>query len=351
MKLNRSEFSNGEVNRPRAEGLARALLAATVLATATLFHLPDAAAEELSCAAVRDDAQPKVINTTLAGVPALVRLPKSITHRPVILWHGLGPPGDPETLMQALPLDEVQAVKVYLGLPLTGARAPKDDADGLAQRQKRDYGMLIFKPIVMGTAEELPAVVSALRDRQCLPKDGAIDLFGFSAGGTAVLAALAEQHVRIAAAITVNAPTGLDKAVGALERATHQTYTWSPEARQLAVQTNFVDRAAEIGRSRPALLMLQGADDTVSSPQDAQALVYALESHYGGAGVEVGGAGNNNRVASGSGPAGSHGKPAGVTGTQRLKLVVMPGVTHQWVQGPALEEVRANVAEWLNQHR
>lgn len=362
----------------------KTLIAASAFATATLLQSPNAAAAEFSCAAVRADAAPRVINTTLAGVPAIVRLPKSITHRPVILWHGLGPPGDPEALMQALPLDEVQAVKVYIGLPLTGARAPKDAADGLAQRQKRDYSTLIFKPIVIGAAEELPAVVSELRERQCLPKDGAIDLFGFSAGGTAVLAALTEQRVRISAAVTVNAPTGLARAIGALERATHQTYTWSPEARQLAEQTNFASRAAEMARNRPALLMLQGADDTVSSPQDAEGLVHALELSYGGsrgkapdgkdgspgakvrsasgddkgassnsgsAGGNNGDAHGNNGGAAGGGSAGSPEKPREVSGAQRLKVVVLPGVTHQWAQGPGLKEVRANVEEWLNRQR
>lgn len=354
----------------------KTLIAVAALVTGTLLHSPNAAAEEFSCVAVRSDAGPRVINTTLAGVPAVVRLPKTVTHRPVILWHGLGSPGDPAALMQALPLDDIQAIKVYLSLPLTGARAPKDAADGLAQRQKRDYATLIFKPIVIGAAEELPAVVSALRERQCLPKGGEIDLFGFSAGGTAVLAALTERRVRIAAAITVNAPTGLDKAIGALERATHETYTWSPEARQLAEQTNFTNRAAEIGRNRPALLMLQGADDTVSSPQDAEALVHALEVSYGNAGVK--GAGGNHGGADGNhgdadsnhgsadgkrgsadgdnggaaaaGPVGSRGKPGEMSGTERLKVVVLPGITHQWAQGTALEEVRANVTGWLNRH-
>src|SRR5690242_4677563 len=171
----------------------KAFIATTALAAATLLHPANAAAEDFSCATPRTDAEPKVINTTLAGVPALVRVPKSITHRPVILWHGLGPPSEPAALMTALPLDEVHAVKVYLGLPLTGARAPKDGVDSLAERQKRDYATLIFEPIVLGAAGELPAVVEALRQRHCLPKDGDVDLFGFSAGGTAALAALTEH--------------------------------------------------------------------------------------------------------------------------------------------------------------
>jgi hypothetical protein len=65
--------------------------------------------------------------------------------------------------------------------------------------------------------------------------------------------------------------------------------------------------------------MLQGADDSVSSPQDAEALIHALAAGYTGE-------------------------------EQRLKVVVLPGVTHQWAQAPGLDEVRANVAQWLNRY-
>jgi hypothetical protein len=67
------------------------------------------------------------VRATLAGVPAIVRVPPSITKPPVILWHGFGPPASESALMEALPLDEVPAVKVYLGLPLFGARTPSAD--------------------------------------------------------------------------------------------------------------------------------------------------------------------------------------------------------------------------------
>jgi len=295
------------------------IMAAATLMTAALVHSTSASAQDFSCAARGAGAEDEVVNTTLGGVPAVVRVPKSVDHRPVILWHGLGPPASPAELMQALPLAQVHAVKVYLGLPLTGARTPTDDADSLVQRQKRDYGTLIFKPIVIGAADELPAVVAALRERHCLAKDGAVDLFGFSAGGSAVLAALTEQKVKIAAAITVNAPTGLEQAIGAVERATKHPYVWSTEAREVAKQTNFAGHAAQIARSHPALLLVQGADDSVSSAQEAEALVHALEPGYTGK-------------------------------EQRINLVVLPGVTHQWIQAPGLDEVRAKVAEWLKRY-
>jgi hypothetical protein len=102
------------------------------------------------------------VQTTLAGVPAILRVPKAIRKPPIVLWHGLGPPASESELMKALPLDDVPSVKVYLGLPLFGARAPSDGAESLARRQAEDYAYRIFEPVVVGAAKELPAVLKAL---------------------------------------------------------------------------------------------------------------------------------------------------------------------------------------------
>ena len=69
---------------------------------------------------------------------------------PVILWHGFGAPGSEAAMMDALPLDDVDAVKVYLGLPLFGARAPAGGMKELARRQAEDVGTEVFKPVVVG---------------------------------------------------------------------------------------------------------------------------------------------------------------------------------------------------------
>jgi hypothetical protein len=101
------------------------------------------------------------VRTTLGGVPAILRVPKVITKPPIVLWHGFGPPASESELMKALPLDEVAAVKIYLGLPLFGARAPTGSNETLAQRQGSDYASLIFEPVVMGAAKELSSVLAA----------------------------------------------------------------------------------------------------------------------------------------------------------------------------------------------
>src|SRR5689334_21752729 len=104
--------------------------------------------------------------------------------------------------MEALPLDDVPLVKVYLGLPLFGARAPPGGLDEIVRRQSEDFAALIFEPSVVGAVDELPAVVKALEERGCLGPKDKIGLFGFSAGGSSVLMALARRDVQVSAAVT-----------------------------------------------------------------------------------------------------------------------------------------------------
>lgn len=266
-----------------------------------------------------------VVRTTLAGVPAVIRVPQNVSKPPIILWHGLGPPASESALMAALPLDDVPAVKVYLELPLFGTRAPSGgDAKSLAQRQAEDYALLIFKPIVVGAAEELPAVLEALRGLKCLRPHDSVGLFGFSAGGTAVLIALRNPSIRVRAAVTVNAPTGLNDAIDALERATKKPYTWSEASRQLAKQTDASLHAAEIAAGDPprALLLFHGADDKVIAHAATVSLGEKLRRFYA--------------------PAGNDG---------RLRIVIAPEVGHDWTADPrTLSQVRNQVADWFNRH-
>ena len=275
------------------------------------------------CAAGGDVAGDIVtLQTTLAGVPAILRVPKVITKAPIVLWHGFGPPASETALMKALPLDEVAAVKVYLGLPLFGLRATSGSTETLAQRQASDYASLIFEPVVMGAAKELPPVLAALRDRRCLAANQKIGLFGFSAGGAAVLYALAERDVPVQAAVTLNAPTGLNEAIEAVERATKHPYAWTPATRQLAQRSDSIARASEIaaGDPPPALLIFHGAADEVVPPQPTLALRDALQPFYDKSG-----------------------------NADRLRVVVAPDVSHDWTESKALQQVRVVVANWFNQ--
>ena len=265
-------------------GLREASLLAALVVSANA-----AGSEAFSCRTLAPHREAAITaETTLAGVPAIVRVPATVTKAPIVLWHGFGPPASEAALMDALPLDDVPAIKVYLGLPLFGKRAEAGGIEALKQRQASDVALKVFEPIVAGAAKELPQVVAALRERGCIDAHEKIGLFGFSAGGAAVLYALAERDVPIGAAVVVNASTGLNASVAAYEHATGKSYAWSDASRALAKRTDAPSRAADIakGDPPPALLIVQGTADTMLTPELATALDAALAPKYAEAGAK-----------------------------------------------------------------
>jgi predicted esterase len=293
-----------------------------LLAVLCLFGLASPLASHAApCPAPASGEAVAISRTTLARVPAVLRFPKKISRPPIILWHGFGPPASEDALMGALPLDDVPAVKVFLGLPLFGARAPAAEAESIGRRQAEDYATRLFEPAVLGAAKELPSVLDALVQNQCMQPTDKVALFGFSAGGAAVLYALAERKIATRSAITVNAPISLNAGIEALERATRRPYVWSPAARRIAEISDSVERVADISRSDPppALLLFHGADDTVITASGAVKLEAALRPVYERA-----------------------------RASDRLKLIVAPGVSHDWTTPSTLPKLQASIAEWLN---
>ncbi|WP_052949669.1 alpha/beta hydrolase family protein [Dyella japonica] len=262
-------------------------------------------------------ATPTVTHTTLNGVPAILRIPAHITKAPIILWHGFGPPASESAMMEALPLDDVDAVKVYLGLPLFGARAPAGGMKELARRQGEDVGLEVFKPVVAGAADELSDVVAALAQHGCMKAGSPVRVVGFSAGGAAALYAMAQGKVKIDAAVLLNPSTGLNDSVQAYEQATGRTYAWSPASRELARQTDAAAHAGDIARHLPALLFLQGANDSVLDTQAVPALCEKLKPLYG-------------------------------EQTSRLQCRQLTGMSHQWsADAASLAMVRKAVGAWF----
>jgi pimeloyl-ACP methyl ester carboxylesterase len=314
----------GQVNRMRdVAGPFVSSALAVVLAAGLLRCGPAAAAESLHCGVAARNDRPAVVITRLAGVPAILRIPQVIAEAPIVLWHGFGPPAGERALMAALPLDEVPAVKVYLGLPLFGARSPPGGTDEMIRRQTQDVASLIFEPVVMGAARELSGVVRALQQRRCMAQGQKIGLFGFSAGGAAVLVALARRQPAVRAAVTLNASTGLNASIAAFERATRQPYTWTPRARLLARRSDAVLHAADIAAGDPpvALLLIQGADDETVSPSAAVRLHDALTPYY-----------RRDRAES------------------RLRLTVISRQSHAWAAPRADSRLEREIADWFNRY-
>lgn len=305
----------------RSAGAVLALWFATMPMVASEIEPEYATA--FTCSAGPVAAGPRHFRTILAGVPAMVRIPAHIEKPPIVLWHGFGSPASEAELMRALPLDNVPAMKIYLGLPLFGARTPPDDADSLQSRQAKDYGLLLFKPAVTGAADELPAVVRALQYHRCLRPGDKIGLFGFSASGAAVFYALAEHRVRVGAAVAVNAVVSLNEAIEALERATKRRYNWTPAARELAARSDAVGRARDIaaGDPPPALLLIQGKADTIVTTEGATSLTRALHPLY-----------LRKRA------------------DERLKLLIEPRVEHDWSTAGSHEAIETLVSTWFDKY-
>ncbi|WP_165418552.1 alpha/beta hydrolase family protein [Dyella amyloliquefaciens] len=222
-------------------------------------------------------------------------------------------------MMEALPLDDVPAVKVYLGLPLFGERAPAGGMKELARRQAEDVGLEVFKPVVVGAGDELSGVARALQQQGCLRRGEAVGLVGFSAGGAATLYALAQRKWPVDSAVLINASTGLTASVQAFEQATGKKYAWSPASRELAQETDAANHVMEIARGTPppALLFLRGADDSVIDAHAADDLEERLKPLYR-----------------------DHAK--------RLQFTQLQGMSHQWAADPqSLADVRKAVAEWF----
>lgn len=279
---------------------------------------------DFNCSSTRvGEAGSVVIEATLGETPAVVRIPSKISQSPIVLWHGFGPPVSERALMEALPLDDVPAVKVYLGLPMFGSRMPAGGAEELGRRQQQDLATLVFEPAVMGAAKELPAVVRALEQRGCLKRGERIGLFGFSAGGAAVLYALAEREVPIGVAVTLNASTGLSASVKAYERATKKSYDWTDAARSLAQRSDAAGRAKDIakGHPPPALLIIHGNDDAMLTPETASTLHRALLHPYEEALAQ-----------------------------ERLQLLLVPGLAHAWTSEPSAQALRSSIAAWFHNH-
>ena len=290
-----------------------------IVITALVSARACAAAAPYACADLaRDPEAVATIETTLAGVPAILRVPKKFAKAPIVLWHGFGPPASERALMDALPLDDVPAVKVYLGLPLFGKRSEAGGVDALKLRQESDVALRVFEPVVAGAAKELPSVLEALRKDGCARAGERIGLFGFSAGGAAVLYALAERDVPIGSAVVLNASTGLSASIAAYEHATGKTYAWSDAARDLARRTDAIGRARDIAAGHPALLIVQGTSDTMLTPELATSLHGALAPFY------------KDRD------------------TDREQLLLLDGLSHNVTDAAGIDDLRRRIGNWFN---
>lgn len=213
------------------------------------------------------------VTGTAAGVPFLALPPAAATDAPaplVVGLHAFEPPRSESALAGAVPMASLPAWRVYLGLPLFGARLPEGGVTEINRRGERDYLVELFGPVVEEAAAELSRVIEELRSAFPVA-DTPVGLVGVGAGATAVLLALAESRLPVGAAAVINPIVDPSLLMAARERRTGTPYRWSAQAQQTRGWLDFSARATEISRAGPPVLIVNGGQDEVSPPEHGRA--------------------------------------------------------------------------------
>jgi pimeloyl-ACP methyl ester carboxylesterase len=263
---------------------------------------------------------------TAAGVPYIAFAPQQARPGTPLIYvlHLMDPPRSERAMAAALPLDSLDAWKVYAGLPLNGERIPAGGFDEIQRLANEDGLMLLLAPVIEQASAELPAAVAALRRELDVP-DGPLALVGGSAGGAAVLLTLAGGEVDVKVAALANPATRAGGVVEAMERLFGFEYEWTDERRAKADQLDFVRRAPELVEAgQVPLLIVAGEEDALQElPVASKALIEELSKLY---------------------------EP------ERVSFVSVPGLGHGLTEEPGIEpapqnahakQVDAAIVEWL----
>ncbi|KAA9159601.1 alpha/beta hydrolase [Amycolatopsis acidicola] len=221
----------------------------------------------------------ETITGTAAGVPFTAVPPPGGGPAPLIVsWHMLDAPRTDAAFAAALPMAGVRAWRVHLGMPMCGARMVDGRVDAVVELAREDALLSFLAPFTRQAAAEFPAALAALRAQ--LPiEDGPVSLLGASLGGTVALEVLAAQGIPVRSVALVNPAARIRSAVGLVDGLAGHPYRWTPEAREVARELDFVARAGEIA-GEPPFLLISGERDHPDLRVDAAALVDALRGRY-----------------------------------------------------------------------
>lgn len=222
---------------------------------------------------------------TAAGVPYLILPPASgRTDAPIVVgWHLFDPPRTESAFAAAMPLDGLDAWRIYLGLPLCGARKPAGGDEEVMRLGMEDAVGNLYGPVQDLAVAEFEPALAAIRAEHGLTGDR-LALLGGSAGAAAALGVLAATSLPVAAAVVVSPLTQLRPLVAANARLYGIVYSWNAGSEAIADKIDFVARAPELARAGAPLRLLVGELD------DAEAIhapALAVRDALLGAAVEA----------------------------------------------------------------
>jgi hypothetical protein len=220
---------------------------------------------------MNDTSNTPTTGTTAEGVPFLAIPPAKADGAPVIVaWHLLDPPRSETAMAAALPLAGLDAWKLYLGLPLSGSRAPAGGIDEIMRLGMEDAVMNLHWPIHDQAVAEFPGAFAELRERLGISQDAAIGLLGGSAGSSVAAGVLAAGESGAQAAVFVSPMLRLRSMVDVLSEFFGVDYRWSAESDHAAERMDFIARAPELVSTGAAMRVIAGADDSAGATQPAR---------------------------------------------------------------------------------
>ncbi len=111
-------------------------------------------------------AQSAPLTGLAAGVPFVAVPPATDSPAPIVVaWHLLDPPRTEAAFAAALPLEGLDAWRIYLGLPLCGSRTPPGGFAELMRLASEDAVLKLYGPLTSQALAELGPALAELRRR------------------------------------------------------------------------------------------------------------------------------------------------------------------------------------------
>ncbi|MEO3847507.1 alpha/beta hydrolase [Streptomyces sp. B8F3] len=211
------------------------------------------------------------ITGTAAGVPFTALPPAGGGPAPLIVtWHMLDPPRSNAAFAAALPMNDLPAWRVHLGMPMCGARMVDGSMDAGLALVRQDVLMAALYPILRQATEEFPAALASIR-AQLPVDDGPIGVLGGSLGGAVALRILADTEIPVFAGAVVNGAIRMRSVVALFPG----DYPYDAESEKAVDSLDFVARSGALAGRAP-LLVVSGELDHPALRADASDLVEAV---------------------------------------------------------------------------
>jgi pimeloyl-ACP methyl ester carboxylesterase len=211
------------------------------------------------------------VTGTAAGVPFTALPPVHDGPAPLIVtWHMLDAPRTDAAFAGALPMTDVPAWRMHLGMPMCGARMVDGSTAAIEELFRKDPLMAFLHPFVQQATEEFPDALASIR-AQLPVDDGPIGVLGGSLGGAVALRILADTDIPVTAAAVVNGAIRMRSVVDLFPG----EYRYDVASEQVVDDLDFVAKADVIAGRAP-LLVVSGELDHPALRADAFDLVDAV---------------------------------------------------------------------------